>query len=1241
MRNPLFIGCLLLLAQAQVARSAMSHLESKHSSRSLIAVNTTVSKEVLHHRLNFPEMLADSVVINELMPDPNPVVDGLPDAEFVELYNNGSHTINAKGWAFNQKVIPDFLLPAGGYIILCKSTYVQQFASYGTAIGLSSWPTLKNSGGTLVLQNNDGQTVNKTTYDGADVTGGYSIERINPTPPCDQRPNYGVSTSPKGATPGVRNAIIDETPDTQAPNLLSVVAEEAQKIRLAFDEAVNTAALQTTLSPEVAITEIKPTADEREVILLLAQSLVSGTAYTVQLSTVRDCSGNQQNLPSRAFIYDAQPPAIRQVILLDTADLLVVYDEAVASESATKKENYQINQSVGVAMATAQQDSASVRVSFAATLNTGQENLLTITGVTDVYGNVVSQPLPYRFSYQNDVDTVVAVSAYQVDVRFRASLSPVANKNFSLSRGVGQPSAVWIDAKQPNLAHLVLTQALSPNKMHTLSFRGLKHTDGSSLSTPAYRFQHDTKAPKVDSVVAEKATSLVVYFNEAVQWKTVQSFKINKTVGTPSAVTPLSGHQTVRLQLSRALHDETSYQLSITDLSDLSGNTLITTKAFVYDQRPPALLEERIVAAHQINLTFSEPLLRSSALKAAHYVLGTVQPDSVAVSIIHPEQVRLFFSDPIPETPTILHVTQLSDLHGNVIEPTEVRLLNQYPTLGEVAVLSPNRLRLHFSKPLHAERMQSVANYQLADGFSPSRAVVDDASVTLTLSDRLTVNQPYSLQIHAAVDAAGNQTNTITRTLVYQTFVESVVPVGTSSLRLTFTVPLDAVSATHPERYFIEDFGSPAAAILEEENVVRLVFPKDFDAQTIYALTLQSLLNQDKDLIPLSYHTFGQGEPPTYHNLLITEIMADPSPVVGLPEAEYLEIYNPTERVLSTHGLRLSDRTSTAVLPATVLAPHEYVILCAKADQKELATFGRVLPVSRFPLLNITGDSLQLTDSEGNEIVSVAYTSDWYNDAEKKQGGWSLEMIDTRQPCGGQSNWTASTATVGGTPGKENASKQDNPDGLGPRLTGAIATADTAVVLYFDEILLPTPHAQVQLSDGLTVGSSTWSADRRRLLLRLSPPLSPRKRYTVQVGNVTDCSGNLIRDADNTAQFTLAEPAETGDVLLSELLFYPRPNGEKFVEIYNHSEKAINLKSWKLANLDGDSLINLKTITTEDYLLSPGRYLALTENAKTLKGDYSMAPAENIFQIPALPSLPSTEGSLVLLNASGHRDAAV
>ena len=136
--------------------------------------------------------------------------------------------------------------------------------------------------------------------------------------------------------------------------------------------------------------------------------------------------------------------------------------------------------------------------------------------------------------------------------------------------------------------------------------------------------------------------------------------------------------------------------------------------------------------------------------------------------------------------------------------------------------------------------------------------------------------------------------------------------------------------------------------------------------------------------------------------------------------------------------------STTVVLPTTFLAPQEHLILCNTADEAALSQYGRNRwRLSALPTLNSTGDSLRLTDAYGREIFAITYSDDWYNDAEKKSGGWSLEMVDTRRPCGEQDNWAASVDPDGGTPGRENAVQQANPDRFGPKVLSAVAVSDT------------------------------------------------------------------------------------------------------------------------------------------------------------------------------------------------------
>ena len=79
---------------------------------------------------------------------------------------------------------------------------------------------------------------------------------------------------------------------------------------------------------------------------------------------------------------------------------------------------------------------------------------------------------------------------------------------------------------------------------------------------------------------------------------------------------------------------------------------------------------------------------------------------------------------------------------------------------------------------------------------------------------------------------------------------------------------------------------------------------------------------------------------------------------------------------------------------------------------------------------------ISLISSTGKTIHAVEYSSAWYQNEIKKDGGWTLEMIDTKNPCSGISNWKASVNTNGGTPGKKNSVDAVNNDETAPKLLG-------------------------------------------------------------------------------------------------------------------------------------------------------------------------------------------------------------
>ncbi|MFK7908645.1 MAG: lamin tail domain-containing protein, partial [Chitinophagales bacterium] len=141
--------------------------------------------------------------------------------------------------------------------------------------------------------------------------------------------------------------------------------------------------------------------------------------------------------------------------------------------------------------------------------------------------------------------------------------------------------------------------------------------------------------------------------------------------------------------------------------------------------------------------------------------------------------------------------------------------------------------------------------------------------------------------------------------------------------------------------------------------------------------------------------------------------------------------------------------------------------------------------------------------------------------------------------------------------------------------------------------------------------------------------------YKLTVSSVSDCAGNVI-GALNEAPLGLAKAPEVGDLVINEILFNPVSGGADFVELYNKSNKIIQLFGWLLANVDleenPDSLINVSPIVPERYSLYPNQYLVLTENINQVRSHYGRCnnlPSGG-FVTTDLPTYDDDEGVIAI-----------
>ena len=461
-----------------------------------------------------------------------------------------------------------------------------------------------------------------------------------------------------------------------------------------------------------------------------------------------------------------------------------------------------------------------------------------------------------------------------------------------------------------------------------------------------------------------------------------------------------------------------------------------------------------------------------------------------------------------------------------------------------------------------------------------------------------------------------------------------------NQLSLTFNEKLTSATAQNTSHYSAsQGIGNPATAVLQaDETTIILAFSQNFSNGITHQLTIigvADLLGNSVTSINSPF-LFFQPQPVNAKDIIITEIFADPTPQVGLPDAEFIELYNRSSNPVDLAGWKFSDGSSTATFPSHLILPGDFRIITASSNTASFTSFGTTVGVSNFPTLNNGGEPLTLKTSTGLLIDSVNYALSWYRDTDKQEGGWALELIDLNNSCGEEDNWEAAEDAKGGTPGKINSVNANKPDLTGPKLVSVAAIKTNELLLVFNEKLeKPLSTNLFSIAPSIDISTAVFASQSlKEVKLTLIETVAPRQLYTITITNLRDCSGNYIQEAFNSLSFALPELAEAGDLLLNEILFNPRPGGVDFVEIINVSEKYLNLKNWSLANLLEGVAINNRTISAQDLVIAPGEYTVFTIEGVTIKSQYPNAQEEN-FVTSTLPSLNDDNGSIALISNEG------
>lgn len=461
------------------------------------------------------------------------------------------------------------------------------------------------------------------------------------------------------------------------------------------------------------------------------------------------------------------------------------------------------------------------------------------------------------------------------------------------------------------------------------------------------------------------------------------------------------------------------------------------------------------------------------------------------------------------------------------------------------------------------------------------------------------------------------------------------------SLVVRFNEPVRNVQASQ----FLVNNNSIKNAIQNTENEVTLVLNSSMQNGITYKIQNAGSSDKLNNLSKVHFLNFMylKGELPNIGDIVINEIMANPDPGLGIfpTSAEYIEIYNRSNKYIQCKGLKLGDASGAVNFPDSILYPSQYYIL-SKNTFSSFKQFGNWIGLESFPSFNNDEDRVNIISADNKVLHSVSYKNSWHSDAIKSNGGWSLERIDTGLWCVQENNFSSCKHSNGGTPGQANSiSKKIIPAQAYIKKIRVIAS--NALDIYFNVLLDSATIADsiqlwidnqfipnhFQISQQKNSKDMVWQLQSNLFQFKVN------EIHSVYCKGLSTCFGQRL--PAYSGKIGLADTGiQPGEIILNEILFDPKVHNDDYVEIYNHSNRILNLFQLFLAGKDEN--LNYKSVTelfSSNTSFLPGEYLLITTNAKNILEQYHHTDSSAFLELNSMPTFANSEGKVALVTRQG------
>jgi hypothetical protein len=454
---------------------------------------------------------------------------------------------------------------------------------------------------------------------------------------------------------------------------------------------------------------------------------------------------------------------------------------------------------------------------------------------------------------------------------------------------------------------------------------------------------------------------------------------------------------------------------------------------------------------------------------------------------------------------------------------------------------------------------------------------------------------------------------------------------GTNTLVINFSKPIVLSGST-----IIVPSALGSYRQVLSNNELSFIFDNPIPNFQTFTVILNNVMDLSGNLMSTSNLSFGLF-PSGFGDVIFNEIMTKPTPKVGLPDVEYGELYNRRSFPIDLAGWTFYYNNKNYAITEGLLPPNGYLLLCAKGSKVSLSNYGTTATLSSFPTLAKSDQLLYLTNDKNALIAFVHYSDSWYGNDFKKNGGWSLECVDSENLSGESNNWIASSDNSGGTPGHKNSTVAICRDDIVPHIIGTSFILPDTLTLQFNKSMMLSDLQEIahyKIDKGILVQATLADFPQSKWVkLILSATPQNGLYYDITASNLRDVNENLL---SQTEIFGLPETCEPNDVVINEVLSHPKAGGVPFVELYNRSDKIIELSNlWLNRTLPSGGLDAGFPITSIGRQLFPGEFLVLTSSQKKVCDFYNCQEDGKFAEMSNFPSLPNASGNVLLVNRAG------